>query len=299
MNIENIEAFIYVLHYGSFNKAAEALYLSQPSVTARIQTLERELDCTLFDRVGKQVHLTEKGKLFRPYAQQLIDTYRKSKQQLRETLTSKEELRIGCTASVAHYMLPELLPGLRSRFPMLRFKIVTGTTDDIVARVLGKELDIGFVRKISHPDLQSTVVYEDPIRLYVYGGHPFWDAERPPIEALGQEPLLFFECGALDWMRIHRVFEHLGLLPNLILQTDNLETAKKLVLQQTGICFLPGLSVRRELALGLVKPIDFPETSGIALKTCLIGRQGENAAYFQDILRIAYDRFSRSRSGIE
>ncbi|MCC3374676.1 LysR family transcriptional regulator [Cohnella sp. REN36] len=299
MNIENIEAFVYVLHYGSFNKAADALYLSQPSVTARIQTLERELDCILFDRVGKQVHLTEKGKLFHPYAQQLIDTYRKSKQQLRQTMTNKEELRIGCTSSVAHYMLPELIPDLRARFPLLRFKLVTGTTDDIAARVLDKELDIGFVRKISHPDLQSAVVYEDPIRLYVYGGHPFADAERLPIEALGQEPLLFFECGALDWMRIHRVFENLSPLPNLILQTDNLETAKKLVLQKAGICFLPGLSVRQEKALGLMKPIDFPETSGIALKTCLISRQGENDAYFQDILRIAYDRFSRSNGWIE
>jgi DNA-binding transcriptional LysR family regulator len=293
MNIENIEAFVYVLHYGSFNKAAEALFLSQPSVTARIQSLERELDCVLFDRVGKQVHLTEKGKLFRPYAQQLIDIYRKGKQQLQHNSPNKEELRIGCTLSAAHYMLPELIPELRSRFPLLRFKLVTGTTDDIAARVLNKELDIGFVRKFNHPNLQRATLYEDPIRLYVHQDHPFAAAERLPIEALGQEPLFFFECGALDWMRIHRVFESLNLLPNLILQTDNLETAKKLVLQNAGICFLPSLSVRQEEAMGLVKPIDFPETSGIGLQTCLIGRLGENADFFEELVRIARERLSR------
>lgn len=75
MNIENIEAFVYVNHYGSFNKAAEVLFLSQPSVTARIQTLERELDCKLFDRLGKQIALTEKGKQFLPYAQQIMQTF--------------------------------------------------------------------------------------------------------------------------------------------------------------------------------------------------------------------------------
>jgi len=294
MNIENIEAFVYVLHYGSFNKAAEALYLSQPSVTARIQSLERELDCQLFDRVGKQIQLTEKGKQFRPYAQQLIDTYRKSKLQLQQAPTSKEELRIGSTVSAAHYILPELLAYLRGRNPQLRFKLFTGTTDAVAARVLNDELDIGFVRKTSHPDLRSAVLYDDPIRLYVYHDHPFAAAGRVPIEALGREPLLFFECGSLDWMRIHRVFENLSLLPNLILQTDNLESAKKLVLQKVGICFLPSLSVKQEEAAGLLKPIDFPETSGIELTTSLISRQGENAAVFQDLQRFAFERLSRT-----
>jgi metal-dependent amidase/aminoacylase/carboxypeptidase family protein len=70
MNIENMEAFVYVNHYGSFNKAAEALFLSQPSVTARIQTLERELECKLFDRQSKQTVLTKDGRKFLPYAEQ-------------------------------------------------------------------------------------------------------------------------------------------------------------------------------------------------------------------------------------
>ncbi|WP_139129201.1 LysR family transcriptional regulator, partial [Paenibacillus nuruki] len=61
MNIENIEAFVYINHYGSFNKAAEVLFLSQPSVSARIQTLERELGCKLFERLGRQILLTEEG----------------------------------------------------------------------------------------------------------------------------------------------------------------------------------------------------------------------------------------------
>ena len=64
MNIENIEAFVYINHYGSFNKAAEVLFLSQPSVTARIQSLERELGCKLFDRLGKQIVLTDEGRKF-------------------------------------------------------------------------------------------------------------------------------------------------------------------------------------------------------------------------------------------
>nr|WP_283657846.1 LysR family transcriptional regulator [Paenibacillus sp. RC343] len=77
MNIENMEAFVYVNHYGSFNKAADALFLSQPSVTARIQTLERELECKLFDRQSKQTILTEDGRKFLPYAEQMLQVLQK------------------------------------------------------------------------------------------------------------------------------------------------------------------------------------------------------------------------------
>ncbi|MBO9600405.1 MAG: LysR family transcriptional regulator, partial [Cohnella sp.] len=132
MNIENIEAFVYVIHCGSFNKAADVLYLSQPSVTARIQSLERELDCKLFDRQGRQVQMTEEGKRFLPYAQQLLTTYRKGKQDINRKKSLPGEFRIGCTASVSNYIIPELLPALKQRFPDTHYRIVTGVTDDIV-----------------------------------------------------------------------------------------------------------------------------------------------------------------------
>lgn len=64
MNIENIEAFIYVCQLGSFNKAAEALYLTQPSITARIQSLERDINLKLFHRNGNKISLTDKGEYF-------------------------------------------------------------------------------------------------------------------------------------------------------------------------------------------------------------------------------------------
>ncbi|MDG0813285.1 LysR family transcriptional regulator [Cohnella rhizosphaerae] len=294
MNIENIEAFVHVLHYGSFNKAAEALFLSQPSVTARIQSLERELDCQLFDRVGKQVLLTNKGKLFRPYAEQLLDTYRKGKQQVRQTQAAKEEVRIGCTVSAAQYLLPLVLPAFRRRHPSLRLKLTTATSEEIGARVLAKELDIGFVRKFNHPGLHSVLLYEDPIRLYVHSAHALATNPQPRIEDLSREPLLFFECGALDWLRIHRVFESQGLLPNLILQTDNAETAKRLLLRQEGVCFLPGMSVRREESEGTLVPIDFPETAGIGLMTSLINGQGENEAFARSLKEIAGQALSSS-----
>lgn len=281
MNIENIEAFVYVYHSGSFNKAAEILFLSQPSVTSRIQTLERELDCRLFDRLGKQVQLTEKGRQFLPYAQQILQIYQKGKQHIKKQGAIPNELRIGCTVSVSNYIIPELLPKLQEKYPMLQIKMTTATTDDIATKVLNRELDLGFVRSISHPYLQSVKYYEDPIRLYIYADHPLAGIGEVSVDRIVEEPFVFFECGALDWLRIHRVFQSLHKPPSIPIHTDNVETAKQLVLNKAGICFLPSVCTRKEVHEGLLWPVDVAEVTGIALQTNVISLNGEHSEMVQ------------------
>lgn len=286
MNIENIEAFVYVIHYGSFNKAADVLYLSQPSVTARIQSLERELDVKLFDRVGKQISLTDDGKKFLPFAQQLLQTFQKSKISLKQKRTLPNELHLGCTVSVSNYVLPTIIPKLKAKYPDLNFKLTTAGSEDIITKVLNRDLDLGFVRHISHPNLLSAKAYEDPISLYVYEGHPFITNETASIEDLGEYPLVFFECGSLDWMRIHRLFASMKRPPNIQFQSDNLETAKKLVLQGVGIAFLPSLCVEQEVREGKLFRIPFQEITGISLQTNMIARTGEESLFFNQALEL-------------
>lgn len=296
MNIENIEAFVYVIHYGSFNKASEALFLTQPSVTARIQSLERELDCKLFDRLGKQIQVTEEGKRFLPYAQQLLLTYQKGKMNINRKRSVPEEVRIGCTVSVSNYLISELLSRLMPRFPDLHFKIVTGITDEIVQKVLNREVEIGFVRNVSHPNLRSHKFFEDPINLYVYENHRFLGPVPPTIAEIAHEPFVFFECGALDWLRVHRVFENIDQPPNIRIQTDNSESAKKLIVRKAGISFLPGLCARDEVAAGRLFPVHVAETEGISLQTNLISNHGEHTALLDALAAIGQEIQPQART---
>ena len=103
LNLENIEAFVYAVHLGSFVKTAEALYLTQPSVTARIQSLERDLNVKLFHRAGKQISLSEEGRIFLPYAQKILQSYQEAKLKLHEPLLTPKELKIGCASSISNY----------------------------------------------------------------------------------------------------------------------------------------------------------------------------------------------------
>jgi DNA-binding transcriptional LysR family regulator len=286
LNIENIEAFVYVIHCGSFNKAAEALFLSQPSVTARIKTLEQELNCKLFIRDGKQVQISEDGKRFLPFAQQMLHTYNTGKLYLNQKKSLPNEYRIGCTISAANYMVSDLIPYLKERFPAASFKIITGTSDSIASKTLNKEVDIGLVRKLQHPALQSHRLYVDPIRLYVYRNHPFHlENGHISVEEVAKEPLVFFECGSLDWLRIHRIFENLEHPPNIGIQTDNSEAARKLIIRGAGIGFLPSLSVRQDVAEGLLFPVLLPETEGIALQTNVIACPGEHAELYAAVVQ--------------
>jgi DNA-binding transcriptional LysR family regulator len=183
-------------------------------------------------------------------------------------------------------MIPEIMPKIKLKYPDINFKLTTAVTDDIVNKVLNRELDLGFVRPISHPNILSAKFYEDPIRLYAYEGHPFIGNDKLSIEEIGDQPLVFFECGSLDWMRIHRLFASLKQPPIIEFQTDNLETTKKLVLQRVGIAFLPGQCVNQEVRENKLFPIDFPETSGISLQTSLIALNGGSTLFFNSILDI-------------
>lgn len=295
MNIENIEAFVHVIHFNSFNKAAEALFLSQPSVSARIQSLERELDVKLFDRVGKQFTLTEKGKQFLPYAQQILQSYKKGKQQLKYQQTL-HELRIGCSVSAASYLLPVILPYLRQEHPQLRIKLVTASSEIIAKLLQEKEVDLGLVRNISHPLLDSFLFYEDQIRLYVDRDHPFARRGEVTMEEVVREPLIFFECGSIDWMRLHRIFETLDHRPLIQYELDNLETAKKLVLAGMGIGFLPELCAAREASEGLLVPVAVQSLGRQSLRTHLLTLKGGQNDLSRQLLHMSKHLSDSNRS---
>lgn len=288
MNIENLEAFVYVVHYNSFHKAAEALFLSQPSISARIQTLERELDTKLFLRERKTFSLTDQGKEFLPYAQQILQSFRKGKQQLRRSHTNFQEIAIGCTVSVSSYILPEILPRLKEKYPDIHIKLTTGASEAILDKVLQKEVDIGFVRHSSHPLMDSVLFYEDPIQLYVHKGHRFIEEAPSTLEEIGGEALVFFECGSLDWIKLHSLFETLQRPPVIDLYIDNQETAKKCIAHGMGIGFLPTLCARQEVLDGHLFPVRIPSLVSITLRTNAVTPKGENQALrrlFLDMLQ--------------
>ncbi|WP_147535506.1 LysR family transcriptional regulator [Bacillus marasmi] len=246
MNIENIEAFIYVCQLGSFNKAAEALYLTQPSVTARIQSLEREMDLMLFNRKGNKISLTEKGEYFFPHAQKILLSYQEAKYGLHQ-VTGPYELVLGCALSISNNVLPDILPDFKKAFKDVKIKIITGHSKDILQKVISNEVHFGIIRTETHPKVDSICLYHDPISLFVPSNHPLLINEMVTVEDICEQPLIFFDYGSIDWLMIHRLFQSKDLKPNIYLEVDHMETAKNLVMRGLGISFLPEHCVKKEV----------------------------------------------------
>lgn len=284
MNIENIEAFIYVCQLGSFNKAAEALYLTQPSVTARIQSLEREINIKLFHRNGNKISLTEKGEYFFPHAQKILQSYQEAKYGLQQ-VTIPYDLVIGSALSISNNILPEILPGFKSEFKDVRIKIVTGHSQDILQKVINKEVDFGIVRTETHPQVESIRLYNDPIGLFVPRNHIFLKEEKVTIEHVSKQPLIFFDYGSMDWLMIHRLFSSNDVSPNISLEVDNMETAKNLVIQGMGISFLPEHCVKQELENGELIRVEMTPSVKINISIDFIYLKGRPKSVFIDFLK--------------
>ncbi|MEH7086329.1 LysR family transcriptional regulator [Neobacillus drentensis] len=255
MNIDYLEAFMYVVHLESIHKAAEALYLSQPTVTARIKTLERDLGIELFLRKGRSLRLSEEGKAFIPYAEKILFTYHQGKKLLKKE-DNPEEIVIGANTITSQYFIPFALPFLKKANPQLRFKFFSAPNEVLLDKLLQKQVDIAFMKDITHRGIQKHELLNNSVRLVVYPGHSFQFQENVSVQQLAIEPMVFFECGAFNWNRIHKLFEVANVNPRIEFLVDHLEVAKSIILSKNGIGFLPYLCIKEELERGDLIEID-------------------------------------------
>ncbi|MED1472439.1 LysR family transcriptional regulator [Bacillus salipaludis] len=255
MNIDHLEAFMYVVHLESIHKAAEALYLSQPTVTARIKTLERDLGIELFIRKGRSLTLSDEGKAFIPYAEQIINTYSEGKKRLKRE-ENPEEIIIGANMITSQYFIPFALDFIKKENPELRFKFISAPNEVLLDKLLQNQLDIAFMKDVNHRGIQKHELLNNSVRLVVYPGHSFQFQENISVQQLAMEPLVFFECGAFDWNRVHKLFEVVNVQPNIEFLVDHLEVAKSIILNKNAIGFLPYLCIKEDLENGNLIEID-------------------------------------------
>ncbi|MCA9844854.1 MAG: LysR family transcriptional regulator, partial [Dehalococcoidia bacterium] len=136
MELAQLEAFLQVAHHRSFSRAAEALFLTQPSVTARIQSLERELGERLFERSGRSVSLTDAGIAFIPHAQRALTAVQEGADAIDAVRHGEVgSIRIGASSSIGTYNLPDVLERFRDIRPGVHVNLTTGQTEEVVERL--------------------------------------------------------------------------------------------------------------------------------------------------------------------
>jgi DNA-binding transcriptional LysR family regulator len=256
VDLGQLEALVEVAANRSFSRAAEALGLTQPSVTARIQALERDLGESLFERNGRGVRLTEVGASFLPHAQRVLQALQDGKDAVR-SLQALElgTLRLGAAPTISTYVLPELLKEFRLRHPQIEVSVRTEYSDQIAQMVLADEVQVGLERMIAHPDVVAVPLYEDEVVLVTSSRHPFAQRGEATADELSGEALIMFNRGSGYYALVDNALREAGALITPAMELDNMEATKKMVEEGLGIAVLPKVAVEREVERGELRQV--------------------------------------------
>lgn len=163
MTLRHMEIFLAVYEYGSMRKAAEALYISQPTISGAIKEIEDEYQIRLFERLNHRLYITSEGEELVSYARHLLSLYREMDNKLKNH-SAQTLLRIGATLTVGTCVLPQILGQIEAEEPEVETSVLVENTRSIEERIAKGELDIGFVEgEIHHPDLVTQPIIQDPM----------------------------------------------------------------------------------------------------------------------------------------
>ena len=294
MEIPQLEAFLEAASRGSFRRAAHALLLAQPSVSARVQALEDEVGAPLFHRTARGVRLTNLGQTFLPFAQRSIETLRRG----REVVESVRQASVGvlnmATARVVGtYVLPEILQNFHGLYPETNLRIRVGGSTDVLQMVVDEEVQLGLARFMQHPDVDALHLYDEEAVLVVHPEHSFAAAGAAAMYEVAQEPLIVYDPGdpgSSYFQFINRVCRDAGVTPKIEMNLDSVEAAKNMVQLGLGISLLPRSGVRRELESGSLTRIGLREIQPVLLPTYLLLRRGQqHGPTVASLLRLLQD----------
>jgi DNA-binding transcriptional LysR family regulator len=261
MEILQLETFLAVATYGGFHRAAGALRISQPAVSARISTLEESLGTRLFEREHGKFSLSLAGKALRPHAEQLLRQVAIARQAVHEMYPiAGGALPIAASLSICTYLLPEVLKKYQESHPNVIVSVRSGNSAQVLKMVLDGEVDLGIARSLNHPEVETIQLRDDPLILVGHPGHPALARRKLRLEELESMPIISYDRGSSDWTLMNGLFRRDGLLPNIVLEVETIEACKRMVLRKLGLAFLPQIAVVDELRRGKLCPLEITDS---------------------------------------
>jgi len=290
MEIGQLEAFLHVVETDSFSRAAEALGLTQPSLSARILSLEREMGEPLFHRMGRGVRLSDAGRAFLPYVQRALDSLKEGQEALDASLhASLGKLHIGSARAICAYVLPGILDTFHQAHPGVDLAIRTGRSSDILEMVLNDEVQVGLTRTIVHPDIEVHHLYDEHVVLVTHPSHRFARAGEASIYEVAHEPLILYDKESSYFVLINRVVREAGIVPNVKMDLDSIDATKRMIERGLGISFLPRNSIHKELDLGTLATMPLQEGHNVVLPTSVMVRKaGSHGAIVEAFLDLLF-----------
>jgi DNA-binding transcriptional LysR family regulator len=254
--LAQLEAFSEVARLGNLSRAADTLSVTQPALTARLQGLERELGVDLFVRSARGMAITDAGRTLLPYAQRAIAQVLDGQKAVEDLRAGKVgELFIAAAPAVSTYVLPSVLKSFQTSHPNVRMGVRTGHTEEVLEMVLRREVDLGVGRPIRHPDAELIPLFDDELVLVVSRHHAFAARDRIRLQELADDRLILFDRASSYYELTSSLIRQAGVVPESVIEMDNVEAAKKMVIEGLGVALLPRMALLAELRTRALRPV--------------------------------------------
>jgi len=252
MEMNQLEFFRKVVEEGSFSKAAERVYRTQPAVSIAIRRLEEEIGAPLFERSQKTPALTDVGQVVYDYAKRILSLRDQALDGVAELKSLKRgRVRIGANESTSNYLLPQLILDYRKHYPNVRVEVFGHSSDQLAREVLDGNVDFALMAfDPVDSDLESFPVLKDELVLIMRPDHPLAKCGSVTVEQLGDESFVAHNVRTGSRQRVIEVFAQHRTPLNITLELATIETIKRFVQLKIGLGFVPRMCVGEELERG-------------------------------------------------
>lgn len=240
MKNRNIQYFAEVVKHGSFSKAAEALFVSQPTVSSAIKELEKELDVQLMIRTTRKLDLTDAGKVLLKYADEMSHLYRQLNYELADIRGAETgHVKMGVFSSVGTEILTDLIYEFYNTFPGITVAFTEAGEADLKQSLHDGELDLIVQELPKDKDVNYLRFLDGDLRLLVHNEHPFASRAEVSWSELENEKFIIFQEGFAVRRFITQQCEKAGFVPYVTGQTSQWKMIFEMISKNMGVSILP------------------------------------------------------------
>jgi len=252
MDLIKLKSFLAITQLGSFSKAAEVLYFSQPAISAHIKELEYEYNTKLFNRVGRKIELTKSGKALVYYVESILDTFEESKKALNGLKEAGQgELSIGTSSLPGAHLVPAYLSRYKSQNPEVTFNVTISKAAEIREMVLKKKLDIGIIGSqdagFKDTRLEEKIIGRDEMVLAIPNTHALSGKDEVSIRDLKNLELIVSFKNTLSRQAITKLFLKYDVPYSIKHEIDDKAMRISMVQNGLGCAFFTYSEIKREV----------------------------------------------------
>ncbi len=261
---DSIRVFLTVVEKKSFSKAAKALFLTQPAVSFQIQMLEEYYGTRLFDRVSRNIILTEAGHLLLKYANEMSRLQAELEKEMQDLTGSiKGKLKLGASTTIGEYIAPYILGSFKKMYPEVELSLEVSNSEDIEAAIHDTALDIGLVEGPPiGKDLESLPFLQDQLVLITSKDHPWSNLDSISVFELDKYPFISREKGSGTRMEMEQHLKKAGFSANnlnVIMELGSNSAIKAAVESGLGVAMISRWAVQDSVRAGVLAQVKLKE----------------------------------------